>query len=68
MTLLSKDHPITEKGMMEFQPFGTEPDGTVIGDLSGLVLRADVEYLEDYVSRRKARKPAGAQSRNLFSA
>jgi hypothetical protein len=28
--LLSKEHPITEKGMMEFQPFGVEPDGTKI--------------------------------------
>lgn len=51
--LLSNEHRITEKGRMEFQPFGTEPDGTVIRDLSGVVIRADVEYLEDYVSRRK---------------
>jgi signal transduction histidine kinase len=51
--LLSLDHPITEKGMMEFQPFGTEPDGNVIRDISGLVIRANVEYLEDCVSRRK---------------
>ena len=26
--LLSKEHRITEKGMMEFQPFGIEPNGT----------------------------------------
>ncbi len=52
-TLLSNEHRITEKGMMEFQPFGTEPDGTVIRDLSGVVIRADVEYLEDYVCRRE---------------
>ncbi|MGH7164465.1 MAG: histidine kinase dimerization/phospho-acceptor domain-containing protein, partial [Nitrospiraceae bacterium] len=51
--LLSNEHRITEKGLMEFQPFGTEPDGTVIRDLSGVVIRADVEYLEDYVSRRQ---------------
>jgi signal transduction histidine kinase len=50
-TLLSKDHRITEKGMMEFQPFGEEPDGTRIQDLSGVAIRALIEYLEDYVSR-----------------
>ena len=48
--LLSKDHPITEKGMMEFQPFGKEPDGTIIRDLSGVVIRALVEHLEEYVT------------------
>jgi signal transduction histidine kinase len=50
-TLLSKDHRITEKGLMEFQPFGEEPDGTRIQDLSGVAIRALVEYLEDYVGR-----------------
>jgi signal transduction histidine kinase len=52
-TLLSKEHPITEKGMMEFQPFGEEPDGTRIQDLGGVAIRACVEYLEDYVSRAR---------------
>ncbi|HEY3303361.1 MAG TPA: ATP-binding protein [Candidatus Binatia bacterium] len=50
-TLLSKDHPITEKGMMEFQPFGKESDGTAIRDINGVVIRALVEYLEESVSR-----------------
>jgi signal transduction histidine kinase len=52
-TLLSNEHRITEKGMMEFQPFGVEPDGTPIRDLSGIVIRAHVDYLEDYVSRTR---------------
>lgn len=56
MTLLSNEHRITEKGRMEFQPYGTEPDGTVIRDLSGIVIRADVEYLEDYVTQREGRE------------
>ena len=51
--LLSNEHRITEKGMMEFQPFGTEPDGTLIRDLSGVVIRADIEYLVDYVTRSR---------------
>ena len=51
-TLLSKEHPITEKGMMEFQPFGKERDGTAIRDISGVVIRALVEYLEESESQR----------------
>ncbi|BFU96597.1 MAG: conserved protein of unknown function [Nitrospira sp.] len=51
--LLPKDHSITEKGMMEFQPFGTEPDGTRIRDLSGVVVKACVEELEEYVSKKE---------------
>ncbi len=51
--LLTKDHPITEKGMMEFQPFGREPDGTAIRDLSGVVIRALVEELEDCFSKKE---------------
>ncbi|BCA53125.1 hypothetical protein W02_02650 [Nitrospira sp. KM1] len=37
---------------MEFQPFGNEPDGTKIRDLSGVVIRACVEELEEYIAAR----------------
>ena len=50
--LLSKEHRILEKGMMEFQPFGRKPDGSWIRDLSGVVTRAHLEYLEDLMSRK----------------
>src|SRR5215472_2167028 len=59
--LLSKEHPITEKGKMEFQPFGTEPDGNKIRDLSGVVIRALVDYLEESVSLKHDQE-AGAQA------
>jgi signal transduction histidine kinase len=52
MTFFSKDHPITEKGMMEFQPFGKGPDGRMIHDLSGVAIKAAVERLEVVVTRR----------------
>jgi signal transduction histidine kinase/ActR/RegA family two-component response regulator len=61
MTLLSKDHPITEKGMMEFQPFGNEPDGRPIRDISGAVIRALVEHLEESVGRERGEE-AGRQA------
>jgi signal transduction histidine kinase/ActR/RegA family two-component response regulator len=51
MAVLSKDHPILEKGMMEFQPFGKASDGAPIRDISGVVIRALVEHLEESVSR-----------------
>ena len=54
-TLLSKEHRITEKSTMEFQPFGQAPDGTPIRDLSGVVIRACVEHLEDYAARSRGR-------------
>ncbi len=50
-SLLSKDQVITEKGMMEFQPFGVGIDGKAIRDVSGVTIRACLDYLEDYVSR-----------------
>jgi signal transduction histidine kinase/CheY-like chemotaxis protein len=56
--LLSKEHSILEKGMMEFQPFGLGPDGRTIRDLSGVVIRATVEYLEEVVSLKHG-KAAG---------
>jgi hypothetical protein len=56
--LLSKEHRITEKGMMEFQPFGKRPDGGTIHDLSGIVIKADIELLEKLVS--SAQGPAAA--------
>jgi signal transduction histidine kinase/class 3 adenylate cyclase len=53
VTLLSKEHRIIDKPMMEFQPFGKEPDGRTISDLSGVVVRAHVELLEKVVSRKQ---------------
>jgi hypothetical protein len=36
--LLSKDHRITEKGMMEFRPFGVDAQGNKIRDASGVTV------------------------------
>ena len=61
MNLLSKEHPITEKPLMEFQQFGKEPDGTPIRDMGGVVTRANVEHLEDVV-RQTHGTDAGRQA------
>jgi signal transduction histidine kinase len=53
MTLLSKDRRILEKGLMEFRPFGLNPDGTKIRDVSGTTVRANVDCLEESVARAR---------------
>lgn len=53
MTLLSKEHRILEKGLMEFRPFGANPDGTMIRDVSGTTVRANVDCLEESVGRAR---------------
>jgi signal transduction histidine kinase len=51
MELLSKDHRILEKGAMEFRPYGANPDGTKIRDVSGIIVRSIVDYLEDWARK-----------------
>ncbi|MDA0739191.1 MAG: GAF domain-containing sensor histidine kinase [Nitrospirae bacterium] len=51
--LLPKSHRILEKGSMAFQPFGKHPDGHNIQDVSGVTVRANVEFLEDLLARTK---------------
>ncbi len=49
--LLPRNHTILEKGLMAHRPFGTEADGRKIRDVSGMTIRAHVEYLEEVVAR-----------------
>lgn len=51
MELLPKDRRILEKGPMEFRPFGTNPDGTKIRDISGVGIRSTMDYLEEHITR-----------------
>lgn len=50
--LKSTDQSILNKGFLEFQPFGKTPTGDKICDVSGVTVRANVEYLEEVVARR----------------
>jgi hypothetical protein len=58
--LLSKDHTILERPFMEFRPFGVDEQGEKIRDSSGVVVRNNVEYLEECV-RRQADDDAAAR-------
>ena len=42
---------ILDQAEMKFRPFGKEPSGEPIRDLSGVSIRANVEYLEETISR-----------------
>ena len=50
--LLSKDHSILERPFMLFPPFGVAPNGGKIRDVSGITVKANVEYLEEVISKK----------------
>ena len=61
MELLSKDHSILERPFMLFRPFGVTPDGQKIRDVSGITIKANVEYLEEVVGTKNG-EAAGRQA------
>ena len=61
MKLLSKEHSILERPVMLFRPFGVAPNGEKIRDVSGITIKANVEYLEEVVSRKNG-EDAGRQA------
>jgi len=53
LTLLHKSHKILEKGHMELRPFGNQLSGETIQDVSGITVKANVEYLAELVARSR---------------
>ncbi len=49
MNLLPKTQSILDRPVMQFRPFGLTPDGAKIRDVSGVTVRAQVDYLEEVV-------------------
>jgi len=62
---LPTTHTILEKGCMEFRPFGVDERGEKIRDISGVVIRANVEYLEEYETARRGEESGRAAVREL---
>ncbi len=52
MAFLSKQHRILEKPTLEFRPFGKDAEGQAIQDVSGISVKANLEYLEDLITKR----------------
>jgi HD-GYP domain-containing protein (c-di-GMP phosphodiesterase class II) len=59
--LLSEEHRIIEKGRMDCRPFGEWANGEKIRDVSGVVIRGNVEFLEEQVRGRQGPE-AGRQA------
>ena len=51
--ILPKTHRILERKFMEFRPFGKDPSGATIRDMSGVSIRSNAEYLEESVARTR---------------
>ena len=52
---------------MEFRPFGKDFQGQTIQDVSGITVRANLEYLEDVITRRQGSKTAEAALHTLVT-
>ncbi len=65
MTLLPKTHRILERPLMEFRPFGRDLQGRTIQDVSGITVRANLEYLETLVTRKHGIEAAQAALEKL---
>lgn len=59
--MFDRSHRIAEKGLMEYRPFGLHADGQTIRDVSGVVIRANLEFLEECVRDARGLE-AGAQA------
>ena len=65
MTLLPKTHRILERPLMEFRPFGRDHQGGIIQNVSGITVRANLEYLETLVTRKYGGEAAQAALEKL---
>ncbi len=63
--LLPHTHRILERPSMEYRPFGSHSDGRTIQDVSGITVRANLEYLEILVTRRDSVEAAQTTLANL---
>ncbi len=67
MALLPKFHRIVERPLMTFRPFGKDTQGATIQDVSGIAIRANLEYLEEAIQQRKGPEAAGEALNTLVA-
>ena len=63
--LLSKDHTILDRPTMLFRPYGKDERGETIADITGMIVGATVDYLEECVERRDGPQEAARAVQEL---
>ena len=53
---LPKERTILEQPFMRFRPFGVDENGTKIRDISGMIVKANVDQLEEYLTWTKGQE------------
>lgn len=65
MNVLSRERSILEREFMEYQPFGIDPAGQKIQDVSGVTVAANVCYLEETIELTQGKEAAVAAVNTL---
>ncbi|HSN05005.1 MAG TPA: ATP-binding protein [Nitrospira sp.] len=65
MELLSPQHTILERPFMAYRPFGVDDRGERIQDFGGMVIRDNVEYLEECVRQVRGEAEAATVAEEL---
>lgn len=63
--LFPQDQTILERRFMQFVPFGIDGRGERVRDVSGIVIRDNVEYLEEWLGRREGAETAAKTTAEL---
>lgn len=63
--VVSDGHTILERPFMKFAPWGKDERGEYVRDVSGVLVKDNVEYLQDYVKEKKGEVAAEAVVREL---
>ncbi len=53
---LPKDHTILKQPLLRYRPFGVDENGRKIGDISGMIVKANVDQLEEYLTWTKGQE------------
>ena len=65
MELFPPERTILNRPFMQFVPFGVDEQGERIRDVSGMIVRDNVEYLEELITRSRGVESAGQSTAEL---
>ncbi len=58
-TLFSPEQTILDRPFMQFTPFGVDGRGQRVGDVSGIIILDNVEFLEESIAKTQGEEAAG---------